>query len=294
MASTADCKEFLDTYTQEHSLGKKWKRIRKYKEGEWVLRDFENENQDKVTIMENTEEKLFIKSFERNMLSPIKGNNQNNSISTIQSAQLDTTLLSNLDEQKLIEELVKVFVANEKYCEEKLSWKRIFNKQKIPESNPFTVENVMKAFSNMSRKEIQDSLEYFLYYYIYTDFIRASGNFLYDIQPEQVGVDYSYENCYCELKVKDKIAFLSLNIGGDWEVPIFAYVHWDENKQRLVGVFPKGNENLYNQATNTAYGSEIYHSSKFEKEFEELDENYDERKEEVEEKAFIHLKNRMK
>lgn len=292
MASTADCKEFLDTYAKQHNLGNKWKRTRKYKESNWVLRDFENENLDKVTIMEGENEELFVKSFERNIaVSPGKNMNQKNNTST---TQLATTPLSHLDEPKLIEELVKVFVTNEKYCEEELSWERIFYKQKIPESTPFTVENVMKVFANLSRKEIESSLEYFLFYYIYTDLVRVPGNFFHDIQPEQVGVEYSYENCYCELKVKDKIAFLSLSIGGDWEVPVFAYVHWDENQQRLVGVFPKGNENLYNQAANTAYGSELYDNPKFEKEFEELDENYDARREEVEEKAFTHLKSRLK
>lgn len=292
MASTADCKKFLDTYAQQHNLGNKWKRTRKYKEGKWTLRDFENESQDKVTIMENEDEELFVKSFERNIaISPVKNVNQKNNILT---TPLTTTLLSHLDEPKLIEELVKVLVSNEKYCEEELSWERIFYKQKIPESTPFTVENVMKVLATLSRKEIESSLEYFLYYYIYTDLVHIPGNFFHDIQPDQVGVEYSYENCFCELKVKDKIAFLSLNIGGDWEVPIFAYVHWDENQQRLVGVFPKGNENLYNQATNTAYGSELYNNPQFETEFEELDENYDERREEVEEKAFTHLKNRLK
>lgn len=52
--STKDCKEFIESISQaiDASAQDKWKRIRKYKENDLVLRDFENQDGRTLTICE--------------------------------------------------------------------------------------------------------------------------------------------------------------------------------------------------------------------------------------------------
>jgi hypothetical protein len=63
---TKDCKDFIESISEQYLLNKKdkWKRIRKYKEKNLVLRDFLSTSGDLVTVYETPEELLGVYSLE--------------------------------------------------------------------------------------------------------------------------------------------------------------------------------------------------------------------------------------
>lgn len=62
--STQDCKDFIDSISSIiNTKNEKWKRTKKYKENNMVLRDFENDSGRKLTIAENNG-KLFLYQLE--------------------------------------------------------------------------------------------------------------------------------------------------------------------------------------------------------------------------------------
>lgn len=63
---TKDCKDFIESISEQYLLSKKdkWKRIRKYKEKNLVLRDFLSTSGDLVTVYETPSELLGVYSLE--------------------------------------------------------------------------------------------------------------------------------------------------------------------------------------------------------------------------------------
>ena len=149
----------------------------------------------------------------------------------------------------------------------------------------------------MSYNEIESILENILCILNTSDLTEIQGNFWSDIQPKKVGVDYDFENIGCEIMVQGRMAYLALSLGGDWEVPVFAYVYWNENEQRLVGIFPKGEENIYNCDTQTAYGLEIPKNNKEKEKYEAMMnrvmDNEDKYIKKVKDSAFKKIKSKM-
>jgi hypothetical protein len=81
--TTDDCKAFIKTNSKLLGLNsnKKWKRTRKYKDGQLILRDFSNDNSDILTIAENDQEEFFIYKkivSKQKVISPLVVNNTNN------------------------------------------------------------------------------------------------------------------------------------------------------------------------------------------------------------------------
>lgn len=59
--TTEDCKNFIKKNSKLLGLsGDNWKRVRKYKEGKFILRDFSNSDGDTLTICEDEFQNLFV------------------------------------------------------------------------------------------------------------------------------------------------------------------------------------------------------------------------------------------
>lgn len=70
--STQDCKDFIESisYYIQASPDDKWKRIKKYKDGDTVLRDFENQDGRQLTIAEG-QDSLFLYQLNAPVMSSV-------------------------------------------------------------------------------------------------------------------------------------------------------------------------------------------------------------------------------
>lgn len=244
MSSTADCKALLMTYSAKHGLNNQWKRVRKYKQGVFVLRDFINAQAEVLTIQEQINGELSI----------VDNTRANNA-----SIQLP---LCTLSKEKLQKELIRVCIALRQDCYPNV-WE---NATGCTEEINALADNYLKTQEEQYLEkilnifpDIDNIITHILYGMLWDnkkDFVLTQGNLLNDIAPQSVGVQYDFENIYSQFCEKDKVNILHVSIGGDWEVSVQMYFYWDEIAQRVVGVFPKGKPNTYNEKTKTAYGSE--------------------------------------
>lgn len=262
MASTADCKKLIDEHASEfgYSSTSKWKRTRKYKEDGFILRTFDSDNGDTVTISEDNAGKLQIKF-------------------AFVNTPFDPKLKATLTKENLIYGLVKAFLDN--------AQSRLIN---IEEWNYGEITEV--GFERMKEYiETQDASRIFdVHKYLRLDedsgfilnIIREldelpTTNFVNDLSKDVVGVNYDKENIDTEFHEYDGMHFLKVTMGGDWEWPVYGYVYWSEVEQRVKGFFPTGDGNVYNTDLNCAWGSEFdYKSDLAEAQLEKYEEQADE------------------
>ncbi len=262
--STDDCKNFIESIAEENNLKKKdkWKRVKKYKEGELVLRDFENSTGDVLVIAENKNGKLSLHSLNK-------------------ETQLPQEIKASLGKEKLLTEFFKLIVnvhrkdhsfktdIFDSYC----YYTKLDGGGISPEALVAYLDNDDQSLIEKEVKNIKNKTEIYpghtLIYQLEDFDDRLSNimgnNFVSDTHPDKVGILYDKENCYMYLEEKEGISYLKMECGGDWENPVMAFIYWSEKENRLKGFFPKGDGNIYNQETATAYGSE----------FEKIDMSYD-------------------
>lgn len=211
--STDDCKDLIHSIAETYLLNPndKWKRTRKYKHDNLVLRDFKSASGDLLTISESVEEVLGVYSL------------------TLVTTDLSANALQYLTKEKLFKEL-----------------------------------NALAADMGL-REQIELSTR--------ANDVNCSYNFVSELIGDKLinDVNFDLENIELTYCCKDKISYLTLDAGGDWEYPVLGFFYWSERNQSIKGFFPLGEGNTYNIETNTAYGSEDDNEEGYEENMQDLD-----------------------
>lgn len=211
--STDDCKELINSIADIYLLNPndKWKRSRKYKHANLVLRDFKSTSGDSLTISESNEGLLGVYSL------------------TLVTTELSSNALKYLTKEKLFKGL-----------------------------NDLAIEMGFREQIELSTRANDVDCSYKFVSALIGD--KLINNVHFDLE----NIELTY---YC----KNKISYLMLDAGGDWEYPILGFFYWSERTQSIQGFFPLGEGNTYNISTNTAYGSEDDNEEGYEENMEDLD-----------------------
>ena len=292
--STDDCKNFIESVCESNGFTKKdkWKRVKKYKEGNLVLRDFQNSNGDTLIISETHDGTLALHQVKKNIA-------------------LTEGMRSHLTTEKLLVELTKLWID----CQR--SDNDVVNELKSGDTGfknyGFSTDALMAYLEEQDDSLLIEQVKnhklkpnseldetYCIVSTIDQTTFGGSGydepNFVDDIAPNTIGVLYDKENVNTYLKVNEGISYLHMECGGDWEFPLIFYVYWSETEGRLKGFFPTGEGNVYNTEAKTAYGSEMekvripYNSpeyDKLEEKYEAMREKFEENSDKFYEKAKI-------
>lgn len=281
--SSDDCKNFIESLCDEHALkhNDKWKRVKKHKEGDLVLRDFENKSGDTIVIAENKAGELSLYCISKD-------------------ASLPEDLKATLGKEKLLLELFKlsVQVYSETLEEELQKSHNYFTRDEggvseaallayFHDKDESLLKKDISQFKINKRNEI--ALGHNIIYALEDDdYYVPEENFIIDTHPDKVGILYDKENADIYLHKTEDISYFIMHCGGDWECSVMSFIYWSEKDQRLKGFFPTGDGNVYNQETDTAYGSEfeklnIHYGDpqynileeKFDNIRQDIDENFD-------------------
>jgi hypothetical protein len=253
--SSEDCKLLIEKISAENgwSEKEKWKRTKKYKNGNDILRDFQNSQGDTITIGENSQGELFLSSMQKNEKIP-------------------NDILQYLNQEKLLLEWFKVGakILKENYPKKEdaknyfsrwgSGWKviELFEKYFETDDEKILKEAIQTMKENTMEIESAYDIIFSIEYFMDDDPKEKEKmyEFVNDFSKEKIGVIYDKENIYGKLCQKEGISYLTVECGGDWEMPIIVFVYWSEKEGRLKSFFPQGDGNIYNKETNTAYGSE--------------------------------------
>lgn len=244
--STDDCKKFIESICVENALKQndKWKRVKKYKEGDLTLRDFQNTNGDVLVISETKDGSLAVYEVKKNI-------------------DLSPKLKATLNKEN---SLIGLFTSTIDGCKGNIDFKNGFYTDK---RNGGIAIEALEAYQNrkddsLIRAEIKTSKivtgdEIYCGYSAVQELEEYSEgiNFVSELSPEKIGVLYDKENVIFTYEEKEGISYFLMQCGGDWEMTVMFYVYWSEKHKRLKGFFPVGDGNVYNQETKTAYGSEM-------------------------------------
>jgi hypothetical protein len=289
--STDDCKQFIDSIAEQNGFSKKekWKRVRKYKENNKSYREFQNSNGDTIIIAEDATGKLSLVNIKK---------------SSVLSEQIKKTL----NKTKLYVELFKLY--GNLFITEKRNnflevddeyFTKAFNKFKEDGDESLLeqyAQNYVPRYNEVDEAcNIVRELEEDEWSYERKGKFSTNANFVADTMPKKVGVIYDKENICISYQEKEGISYFRMECGGDWECAVMSFIYWSEKEQRLKGFFPKGDGNVYNTLTNTAYGSEndsdLFDEDKeeeYQEQMEKIDQNYDKYSTKAEEKGFQQLK----
>lgn len=201
--STLECKELIKSVTEEFLLNPKdkWKRTKKYKEGNLVLRDFEGTSGDIVTISEN-----------------LKGD------INVYAIHLKDAIMP--EDAKWV-------------CSAGLSQLEDWVEKNINEDKRITLGSLSENYDLDGGSQLMNEM------YCHSD------TFVDDIHATNIRFDS--ENKMMYERKGEYGAYLYVLLGGDWEMPIFAYVYWSEQDSRLKGFVPVGKGNYYNIEKGAAY-----------------------------------------
>jgi hypothetical protein len=290
--SSDDCKKFIDSVCGTYSLKEndKWKRIKKYKDGESTLRDFQNTNGDILIISEDKNGQLSVHSVEKNI-------------------ELPTELKATLTKEKLFLEMFKLGVDINRNNPKFLKTEGTDLTEESGVSEESLLKYLNKNDDSLIKKEVSkikiksslkagDELNY-IHEIIATIDVHTYGgngyakpNFVADIEPEEIDVLYDKENVYGYYQENGGISYFLLECGGDWECAVMFYIYWSEKEQRLKSFFPKGDGNIYNVEAKSAYGSEMdaLNLSYSDPEYRKLQDKYETMFEEIYQNQDKHYK----
>lgn len=250
-----DCKQYIVSISVENgfNLNDKWKRIKKYKENELIIREFENNSGDIISISEDKSVKLSLHSIVKNKI-------------------ISNELINTLTKEKLLTEFFKIGIDYRKedsdYSTDKEFIEDLEDAWWTDKENGGISKNAIEEyiFNKNDSLMLADfkSIEYKLDNEIYVGnsiiknltYTKKSPDFINDFSPEKTGIKYDKENVSVICRQNDGMSFLVVECGGDWECPIIAFVYWSEKDNKLKGFFPINDGNVYNTITKTAYGSE--------------------------------------
>jgi hypothetical protein len=262
--STDNCKQFIENISVENNFDKqiKWKRVKKYKNGTLILRDFENPHKDIITISENSTGHLSLFELKLNIKFSDEFKKQflrDRLLTEFLKFGINNSIINNYSKQNFKNSLENTDWINEdKGGADKIAIIHYVNTNDDSLIFESFQKNILKNEQEIyiGCSIIQENEEY----------AGSTDNFITDISSEKIGIIYNKENVCVSLKEQEGINYLLVECGGDWENPVISFVYWSVKENRLKSYFPLGDGNIYNQETNTAYGSE------FEADLEELDE----------------------
>lgn len=201
--STQDCKELIKNISKEFLLNPKdkWKRTKKYKEDNLVLRDFEGTSGDVVTISENLEGEINIYAI-------------------------------HLKDSEMSEDAELMCGAGLYALEE-------WVEQNMEEGERINLGRISKDY------ELDGGAN------LINEMIYRGESFMDDIH--YTNISFDTENKMIFERQGEHGSYLYVLLGGDWQMPIFAYVYWSEQAGRLKGFVPVGKGNFYNVEKSAAY-----------------------------------------
>lgn len=287
--SSDDCKDLLQQLALENSwpLDSKWKRKSKYKDGEVSIREFENQYGHKAVVAQENGS-IYLLSSKVNSIQDLPDSLKK----TLTHENLFKGLIKELLTNKDFTDLAGNYQSDEKFNEaiyelaETSSWNKM---EKALKKYDYTV--------NSSRDNYGLTQTVMLSIYMSSYAQDLAKNFFDDISPDAVGVNYDLENVYAYFKSVEGLEFATVEMGGDWETPVYAIIYWSEKDQKVKGFFPKEKGNIYNVVENTAYGSDMenYHYNQPSKEaYQALQQKYESMRDKIEEDSEKHYKKALK
>lgn len=274
--STQDCKKFLENVSKANnwSENSNWKRRRKYKDGNAEMREFENQHGNIVLIKE---ENNILSLFNAQTIQMVE-----NKITKVENNI--ENVLSGLNKVNTFKSLLQTFISEKikDYNEDMSFYKTLL--EEIKNDNDWSiVENkIIKVHKDQNEyfynvNSFVENMTYSLISHFVHENPTSKNNFFKDISSEKVKVVYDLENILAKFVEVEGTHFILLSMGGDWEFPVNAYIYYSTKNNKLKGFFPRDDGNMYNQITQTAYGSEreaaIYRKLSYD-EFSKIEEEF--------------------
>lgn len=300
--SSDDCKKLLKDLATENSwpVDSKWKRQSKRKEGNVAVREFENQYGHKAMIREEDGNFYLLSSDTNTNITT------NPNININISKELPDSLKKTLTHEKLFRGLISELVGIKEFTDIASQYYKTdknFNDAiyELAETGSYNkLDKALKKYNYESNASCQNTcltnaITMAVHSSKYDDLL--SENFYEDISADAVDINYDLENVYAYFKSMDGLEFATIEMGGDWELPVYAIIYWSEKDQKVKGFFPLEKGNIYNVKENSAYGSEMEnyaYNQPTPEDYEKLEHKYEDLREKIEQDSEKHYKKALK